>query len=159
MVQATSNAMKHDGVVDVTRISAWATRGFATRLVTDTLNLYLALHQHFMGMANEQKPWEYIRVEVDHHVEELELIRQTSECRLQCLGAVYIYLRDMSEKTWHYNSLQSKRNMELYSRTTGTSWDRDESDDESEEGDNCWFGSTVIDINRHEWGHVWNPGS
>jgi hypothetical protein len=23
----------------------------------------------------------------------------------------------------------------------------------------CWFGSTVIDINRHEWGHVWNPGS
>jgi hypothetical protein len=33
-------------------------------------------------------------------------------------------------------------------------------DDASQKWDlSCWFGSTVIDINRHEWGHVWNPGS
>jgi hypothetical protein len=88
-----------------------------------------------MGMANERKPWGYIRVEVDHHVEELELIRQTSESRLQCLGSVYIYLRDMSETNWHCNSLQNKRNMELYERTENGSLERDYSDDESDEGD------------------------
>jgi hypothetical protein len=140
MVQASLNAMKRDGVVEPARIAAWGTRGFATRLVTDTLNLYLALHQHLlMDMANEQKPWAYIRVEVDHHVEELELIRQTSKCRLQCLGSVYIYLRDMSEKNWHCNSLQNKRNMELYDRTEGVSGVEDESDDESDtEGGVSW---------------------
>jgi hypothetical protein len=123
-------------VVGPARIAAWGTRRFATCLVTDTLNLYLALHQHLMGMANEQRPWAYIRVEVDHHVKELDLIRQTSECCLQCLRSVYIYLRDMSEKNWHCNSLQSKRNMELYDHTEGVSGVDDESDDEA-----CWNSS------------------
>jgi hypothetical protein len=83
-------------------------------------------------------------VEVDHHVEELELICQSSECRLQCIGAVYIYLRDMANKNWHCNSLQNKRNMELYERTTGRvgpregnirggGYDKDDSDDDSED--------------------------
>jgi hypothetical protein len=142
MVQATTNAMKRDGVVSAARISAWATRGFVTRLVTDTLNLYLGLHQHLMGLANERRPWSYIRVEVDHHVEELDLIRQTSECRLQCLGSVYIYLRDMSDKTWHCNALQSKRNMEMYERTEGGGYEGNDSDDESDGDDDTesWLG-------------------
>jgi hypothetical protein len=134
MVRSTTNAMKRNGVLDQARIAAWATQGFTTRLVTDTLTLYLALHQHLLGMANERKPWAYIWVEVDHHVEELELIRQTSESRLQCLGSVYIYLRDISETNWHCNSLQNKRNMELYERTNNGSLEKDYSDDESDDG-------------------------
>jgi hypothetical protein len=37
MVRSTTNMMKRDGVLDQARIAAWATRGFTTRLVTDTL--------------------------------------------------------------------------------------------------------------------------
>jgi hypothetical protein len=57
-------------------------------------------------------------VEIDHHVEEMEVIRNTCDSRLQCLCALYCYLRDGQTNNWHSNSLQYKRNMEVYSRVS-----------------------------------------
>jgi hypothetical protein len=79
---------------------------------------YLSLHQHLLGLATSDAPWKYTQVEIDHHVEEMEVIRNTCDSRLQCLCALYCYLRDGQANNWHSNSLQYKRNMEVFSKVS-----------------------------------------
>jgi hypothetical protein len=55
-------------------------------------------------------------VEIDHHVEELELLRNTQDSRLQALCANYIYVRDGHAGSWHSTSLQYKRNAEIFTK-------------------------------------------
>jgi hypothetical protein len=59
-------------------------------------------------------------VEIEHHVEEMEIIRNTHDSRLQCMCGVYCYLRDGQLNNWHSNSLQYKRNMDVYSKVSDT---------------------------------------
>jgi hypothetical protein len=82
------------------------------------MDYYLSLHQHLLGLATSDAPWEYTQVEIDHHVEEMEVIRNTCDSRLQCLCSLYCYLRDGQTNNWHSNSLQYKQNMEIFSRVS-----------------------------------------
>jgi hypothetical protein len=83
------------------------------------MDCYLSLHQHLLGLATSDVPWEYTQVEINHHhVEEMEVIRNTCDSRLQCLCALYCYIRDGQVNNWHSNSLQYKHNMEVFSRVS-----------------------------------------
>jgi hypothetical protein len=42
------------------------------------MDAWISRHQHLLGLSTtEGVPWSYIQVEIDHHVEELDLIRNT----------------------------------------------------------------------------------
>ena len=70
-----------------------------------------------MEMATSQNDsWDFVKVELNHHVDELELIRSTADSRLQAICTLYAYLRDGHQGGWYSSSLQSKRNMELYGK-------------------------------------------
>jgi hypothetical protein len=48
-----------------------------------------------MGLATtENVPWSYVQIEIDHHIEELDLIRSSQDSRIQALLGLYAYLRD-----------------------------------------------------------------
>ena len=79
------NACKQGGWRDLDRIEAWAHGGYLTRITRDGLDYYLSLHQHLMGLSSGGAPWDYVKMELDHHVEELALIRATSNSRLQVI--------------------------------------------------------------------------
>jgi viroplasmin and RNaseH domain-containing protein len=115
-IKAVRNACRRAGWVDIARVDAWSHGGFYTRIIRDSMDGYLSLHQHLLGLATSDAPWKYTQVEIEHHVEEMEIIRNTQDSRLQALCALYAYLRDGQDKNWHSNSLQYKRNMELYSK-------------------------------------------
>lgn len=110
------NACKQGGWQDLDRIEAWAHGGYLTRITRDALDYYLSLHQHLMGLSSGGAPWDYVKMELDHHVEELGLIRATADSRLQAILFLYAYLRDGQDKNWHSDSLQYKRNMDIFSR-------------------------------------------
>jgi hypothetical protein len=94
-MQATTNTLKKAGWTDPDAIKAWATGGYLTKLIQDTMDSWILLHQHFLGLATtENVPWSYVQVEIDHHVEELEMIRNTQDSRIQALFSNYAYLRD-----------------------------------------------------------------
>ena len=77
------------------------------------MDFYLSLHQHLMGLAiAESVPWSYVQLEIDHHVEELDLIRSTQDSRIQAILGLYAYLPDGVASNWHSSSLQYKRNMD-----------------------------------------------
>jgi hypothetical protein len=86
-------------------------------LIQDTMDYYFLLHpQHLLGLATtSDAPWEYTQVEIDHHAEEMEVIWNMCDSWLQCLCTLYCYLRYGQTNNWHSNSLQYKRNMELFS--------------------------------------------
>jgi hypothetical protein len=117
MIRATVNVLKRAGWTDEDAINAWAIGGYYTKMVRDSMDAWIALHQHFLGLATtERVPWSYVQVEIDHHVEELEMIRNTQDSRLQALCAIYAYLRDGHAGSWHSTSLQYKRNTAIYTK-------------------------------------------
>jgi hypothetical protein len=118
MMRSVRNSCKRGGWHDQNQIEAWAQGGHFTRIVRDTMNWYLALHQHLMGLAVSEAPWSYVQVEVDHHVEELEVIRNTQDSRLQALCGLYVYLREGQSSNWHSTSLQYKRNVEIFTKSS-----------------------------------------
>ncbi len=63
---------------------------------------------HALGLATSDAPWEYTKVEIEHHIEEMEIIQNTQYSRLQCLCGLYCYLRDGQLNNWHSNLLQYK---------------------------------------------------
>jgi hypothetical protein len=113
---AVRNACKRGGWQDSQRIEAWAHGGHITHITRDAMDYYLSLHQHLMRLLIAGAPWDYVKMEQDHHVEELDLIRMTQDSRLQALCALYAYLRDGQGKNWHSDELQYKRNMDIFAR-------------------------------------------
>jgi hypothetical protein len=82
------------------------------RIARDSMDYYLLLHQHLMGLASSEVPWSYVQVEIDHHVEELDLIRSSADSRIQAILSLYCYLRDGVSSNWHSSALQYKRNLD-----------------------------------------------
>jgi hypothetical protein len=110
------NACKQGGRQDPERIEAWAHGGYITRVTQDALDYNLSLHQHLMGLSSSGAPWDYVnKMELDHYVEELGLIRATADSWLQAILFHCAYLRDGQNKNWHSDSLQHKRNMDVFS--------------------------------------------
>jgi hypothetical protein len=73
-----SNLLCRAGWNDPDLIDSWATSSFISRIVRDSMDAWISLHQHLLGLSTtEGVPWSYIQVEIDHHVKELELIRNT----------------------------------------------------------------------------------
>jgi hypothetical protein len=125
MIRATVNVLKRAGWSDMDAINAWAVGGYFTKMIRDSMDAWIALHQHLLGMATtENVPWDYVQVEISHHVEELELLRNTQDSRLQALCANYIYLRDGHAGSWHSTSLQYKRNAEIFSKVAESDYCR-----------------------------------
>jgi hypothetical protein len=121
MIQSTVNVLKRAGWHDMDAINAWAVGGYYTKLVRESMDAWIGLHQHLLGLAiTEQVPWSYVQVELEHHVEELETLRNTQDSRLQVLCANYVYLRDGHAGSWHSTSLQYKRNAELFTKVAET---------------------------------------
>jgi hypothetical protein len=117
MIRATVNVLNCAGWTDMDAINAWAAGGYFTKMVRGSMDAWIALHQHLLGLATtENVPWAYVQVEIDHHAEELELLRNTQDSRLQALCANYIYVRDGQAGSWHSTSLQYKRNAEIFTK-------------------------------------------
>jgi hypothetical protein len=115
---AVRNACKRGGWEDLERIEAWAHGGCLTRVTQDSLDCHLSLHQHLMGLLSAGAPWSYVKMEQDHHIEELDLFCAAQDSRLQDLCSLHACLRDGQNKNWHSDELQHKRNMDVFARTT-----------------------------------------
>jgi hypothetical protein len=111
-----TNALKRAGWIDENVIAAWTQGGPLYRMVSDTIDYYLSMHQHFMGLANSSVDWNYVQTEINHHCEELTLIRSIADSRIQALVHLYCYLRDGHSANWQSSSLQALRNEELFNR-------------------------------------------
>ena len=94
------NKCKQAGWIDPNFINAWSQGGYYTRLVRDTMDYWISLHQHFMSLASSGANYQYVWVEIQHHIDELDLIRQTQDSRLQAMCAIYAYLRDGHKSSW-----------------------------------------------------------
>jgi hypothetical protein len=116
-----TTALKRGGWTNDTAIAAWAQGGPLYRMVSDTVDYYLSLHQHFMGLSTSSVDWNYVQTEINHHCEELTLIRSVADSRIQALVHLYCYLRDGHNSSWHSSSLQALRNEELFNRGGGES--------------------------------------
>jgi viroplasmin and RNaseH domain-containing protein len=112
IVKACKNGLVRAGWTDPLLIEAWSQGGYLMRIGRDSMDYYLSLHQHLMGLASSEVPWSYVQVEIDHHVEELDLIRSSADSRFQCILCMYCYLRDGVSANWHSSSLQYKRNLD-----------------------------------------------
>jgi hypothetical protein len=65
-----TNALKRGGWTDDDNaIAAWAQGGPLYRMVSDMVDCYLSLHQHFMGLASSSIDWNYVQTEINHHCE------------------------------------------------------------------------------------------
>ena len=115
-IVSVPNVCKQAGWEDSERIEAWAHGGYLTRITRDSLDYYLSLHQHLMGLLSSGAPWDYVKMEQDHHVEELDLIRTSQDLRLQALCSLCACLCDGQSENWHSNELQHKRNMDVFAR-------------------------------------------
>jgi hypothetical protein len=113
---AVRNACKRGGWQDTERIEAWAHGGYIARITRDGLDYNLSLHNHLMGLLSGGAHWDYVKTELDHHAEELDLIRSTADSRLQAILALYAYLRDGQNSNWFSDELQYKRNMDIFAR-------------------------------------------
>jgi hypothetical protein len=69
-IKAVRNACRRAGWADIARVDAWSHGGFYTRIIRDSMDGYLSLHQHLLGLATSDAPWKYTQVEIEHHVEE-----------------------------------------------------------------------------------------
>ena len=113
IVKGCKNSFIRAGWTDPLRIDAWSQGGYFLRIARDSLDFYLSLHQHLMGLGTtENVPWSYVQVEIDHHVDELALIRSSQDSRIQAILGLYAYLRDGVSTNWHSSSLQYKRNLD-----------------------------------------------
>jgi hypothetical protein len=114
MVKASTNACRRSGWTDENRMEAWAYGGFLIRITLASFDYYLALHNHWLELISiDEADFSYVVMEIEHHPDELEVIRDTSDYRPQCLCLNYAYLRDNHSAGWFSASLQSKRDMEL----------------------------------------------
>jgi viroplasmin and RNaseH domain-containing protein len=123
IVKACKNGLIRAGWTDPLLIEAWSQGGFLMRIARDSMDYYLSLHQHLMGLASSEVPWSYVQVEIDHHVEELDLIRSSADSRIQAILSLYCYLRDGVSSNWHSSSLQYKRNLDAMIIGSGASGD------------------------------------
>jgi hypothetical protein len=57
-----------------------------------------------------------VQTEVDHHVEELTLIRSVADSSVQALVHLYCYLRDGHSGNWQSASLQAIQNVEMFTQ-------------------------------------------
>jgi hypothetical protein len=96
-------------------MEAWGYGGYMIRIPLASFDYYLSLHNHWLELISiDEADFSCVAMEIgDHHAEELEIIRDTSEYRSQCLCLIYSYLRDNHGSGWFSAALQSKRNMEL----------------------------------------------
>jgi hypothetical protein len=113
IVKGSKTSFIRAGWTDPLRIDAWSQGGYFLRVAQDSLDFYLSLHQHLMGLGTtENVPWSYMQVEIDHHVDELDLICSSQDSRIQAILGLYAYLRDGVSSNWHSSSLQYKRNLD-----------------------------------------------
>jgi hypothetical protein len=125
-ITSVRNACKQGSWQDPERIEAWAHGGCITHVTRDAIDCCLSLHQHLMGLSSSGAPWDHLKMELDHHVEELGLIQATANSWLQAILFLCPCLRDGQDKNWHSDSLQHKRNMDIFSchnEGTGVSGD------------------------------------
>ena len=116
MNKLTSVTCTKAGMTDKNLIQAWANQGYLPVMIMQTYNCYLNLHQHLL-LGAEANGWEYARIEKEHYVDELRLIRQTADSRLQCICLTYIMLRDGSSQNWFCSSIQQERNQTFFNPT------------------------------------------
>jgi hypothetical protein len=116
------------------KIMAWAQGGPIYRLVSDTLDYNLSLHQYLMGLASSPVKWSYVNTEIQHQVEEMVLIRATADSRIQALLFLYCYLRDGHASGWQSSSLQAQRNVEMHSIRDEEDTEIDRISDSREDG-------------------------
>jgi hypothetical protein len=113
MFSGTKAILKNQGW-SLVRVEAWTHRGFLGRIVSDSMEYYLSLHHHLLGLAANGLPWSYVAEEVDHHVDRLTMCRNLQSSRLQALCAVYCYLRKGFKSTWQSSSLTARRSQQMY---------------------------------------------
>jgi hypothetical protein len=117
METLVATSCKRSGWTDQIRIHTWSSYGYLPVIVMSSLRGYLALHEHLLELAIECG-WDYISTELDHHVEEMELIRTLADTRIHAICSLYCYLRDCKDKSWYSTSIQQKRNVAM---VTGSS--------------------------------------
>jgi hypothetical protein len=54
MIRATVNVLKRAGWTDMDAINAWAVGGYFTKMIRDTMDAWIALHQHLLGLATTE---------------------------------------------------------------------------------------------------------
>ena len=110
MVTAMSNACKGAGVTDMSMNHAWSNYGWLTTIIMRSLTYYIGLHQHLLcnGQTNG---WDYIKIERDHFLEELRLVRHTADSRIHCICLQYTLLRDGYKNNWFNSTIQQSRNL------------------------------------------------
>jgi hypothetical protein len=113
-ITSVTNACRRSGWRDQHRIQAWAYGGYITKMVIGTFDFYVSLHQHLLQMVDvNQAGWDYVHTELEHHTDELSIIRDTADYWLQALCMIYSYLQDGHNGGWYSMELQSKRNLVL----------------------------------------------
>jgi hypothetical protein len=112
METLTSTVCKRSGWTDRARLHTWGTYGFLPVIVASSLRGYLSLHEHLLETVIECG-WSYVTMEINHHVEELELIRTLADSRIHALCSLYCYLRDGKDKSWYSTTVQQKRNLAM----------------------------------------------
>jgi hypothetical protein len=85
-------------------------------IVMSSLCGYNTLHEHLLELAQECRWWGYITTELDHHVEEMELLCTLVDLRIHALCSLYCYLRDGKDKSWYSTTIQQQHNMNMASR-------------------------------------------
>ena len=87
------------------------------------MGAYLGLHNYLLGLLSDGMDWNYVKLEMKHHVDKLLLVRRTQQSRLQALCGVYCYLRNGQRAAWQSPSMQATRLREVYLRTRGVGAD------------------------------------
>ena len=121
-----TNSLRRAGWQEDIRIQAWSTFGYLPVVTQRSFDYYLNYHQHLLSQA-ETFGWAYANVDRLHHLEELKLIRELSESRIQCICWIYIYLRDNHESKWFSQEMQQERNAAMMA---GKSLDRPDPDED-----------------------------
>jgi hypothetical protein len=112
MEALVSTSCKRSGWTDQIRIHTWSCYGYLPVIVMSSLRWYIALHEHLLELATEVS-WDYVAPELDHHVEEMELLRTLADSRIHAIGGLYCYLRDCKDQSWYSTTIQQKRNVAM----------------------------------------------
>jgi hypothetical protein len=112
MEALVSTSCKRSGWTDQIRIHTWSSYGYLPVIVMSSLRWYIPLHEHLLELATEVG-WNYIATELDHHIEEMELLRTLADSRIHAICGLYCYLRDCNDKSWYSTTIQQKRNVAM----------------------------------------------
>jgi hypothetical protein len=55
----------------------------------------------------------HFATELDHHIEEMELLRTLANSRIHAICGLYCYLRDCKDKSWYSTAIQQKCNVTM----------------------------------------------